>query len=216
MLLKWVSGPHASLMTSHDDVRFALASIEYEYVYKDFNKAFVQHFLVILRICKGYGALVVNRWRCGWQKESTARRTCLVIDMCSTSFLRQTRKSKLSRKWRCIFSEDLIFHECTSGFAKHIFRIWLPNYDVHRPTDAAGNEMLLSPHQFGWPLFRPRLYSVLSKRSSVTISAFGETLSLLFRKCMIPVSSLFHRTVTVISWSDIGVKPFNLQLHCLC
>lgn len=113
------------------------------------------------------------------------------------------------------FSEDLIFHECTSGFAKHLFEIWLPDYDIHRPTDAAGHEMLLSPHQFGWPLFRPRLYTVLSKRSSVTVSAFGETLSLLFRKCMIPVSSLFVASQDSDQPVRHGVKTIKLQLRCL-
>lgn len=59
-------------------------------VYNDFINAFVQHVLGILRLCRGYGDLVVSHWRCGSQKESTARRTCLVIDMYRTSFIRQT------------------------------------------------------------------------------------------------------------------------------
>ena len=56
------------------------------------------------------------------------------------------------------YCQDIILHECTAGFAKQLFELYLGDYDVHRAKSADGRDrdQLLSPHMFGWPLYRPR------------------------------------------------------------
>ncbi|CAK9068160.1 unnamed protein product [Durusdinium trenchii] len=95
----------------------------------------------------------------------------------------------LSERAQCL--EDVIVHECTSLFSKDIFCRYLPQYEVHRPIALSGEDLMLSPHQLGWPLHRPRAYTVLTKRATVKLDGFNETLCSLFRKCMISVESLF-------------------------
>ena len=64
---------------------------------------------------------------------------------------------------------QVVTHECTSYFGQYLFEKFLPGYKVHRismPPDAdklgplkAGFQSetwLLSPHQMGWPCYRPR------------------------------------------------------------
>ena len=53
----------------------------------------------------------------------------------------------------------------------------------------------MSPHQYGWPLYRPRLYTVLVNMDSMEMHGdqrgFQKTLQLLHRKCMIDVSRIY-------------------------
>ena len=62
-----------------------------------------------------------------------------------------------------------VTHECTSFFSQFLFDTYLPEYKVHRFAVPENREQrsclragfqsdtwLLSPHQFGWPCFRPR------------------------------------------------------------
>ena len=81
-------------------------------------------------------------------------------------------------------------HECTKYFDRSIFARWLPDYDIHIPLDDDGKEIFLSPHHFGWPLNRPRRYTVLTRRSTIKLEEFSSTLKLLFRKVNISVKDL--------------------------
>ena len=62
-----------------------------------------------------------------------------------------------------------VTHECTSFFSQFLFDEFLPEYQVHRIAVPKNQEQrsalkagfqsgtwLLSPHQMGWPCFRPR------------------------------------------------------------
>ena len=64
---------------------------------------------------------------------------------------------------------EITTHECTSYFSQFLFDKYLPEFTVHRisvPGDEGqrsalragfqSNTWLLSPHQVGWPCFRPR------------------------------------------------------------
>ena len=65
---------------------------------------------------------------------------------------------------------DLIVHECTSFFSQFLFDTFLSDYCVNRFATPENKQQrsalkagfqsgtwLLSPHQFGWPAYRPRL-----------------------------------------------------------
>ena len=82
---------------------------------------------------------------------------------------------------------DIVFHECTGRFTRELFVQYLPEYEMYvieKPEvpcsvsyqvllaeDASelpmqshcglAGEWLVSQHFFGWPCFRPRLYTVL-------------------------------------------------------
>lgn len=64
---------------------------------------------------------------------------------------------------------QVVTHECTSFFSQFLFDEFLPQYKVHRlsaPDDLQHSALragfqsgtwLVSPHQMGWPCYRPRL-----------------------------------------------------------
>ena len=84
-----------------------------------------------------------------------------------------------------------MLHECTSKFSREVFVKWLPRYHILRPM-VKNQEALLSPHQFAWPVYRPRLYTVLINLETMEVpTRFNETLELLYRKCVLDVSALF-------------------------
>ena len=88
----------------------------------------------------------------------------------------------------------MILHECTAGFAQHVFTKWLPRYVLLRPK-LNDREMLLSPHQFGWPVYRPRLYTALVNLDTIEVVdgqiGFDRAMQRLFRKCSVDVASLY-------------------------
>ena len=88
----------------------------------------------------------------------------------------------------CLAERFWCQEDLTPTFARHLEK-WLPQYDVIQPTS------LLSPHHMGWPVHRPREYTVLLKKSSMEIVsgelAFQRTLQSLFRKCALGVDSLY-------------------------
>lgn len=65
---------------------------------------------------------------------------------------------------------QIVTHECTSFFSQFLFDEFLPEYRVHRlsaPDDLQHSALragfqsgtwLVSPHQMGWPCYRPRLF----------------------------------------------------------
>jgi site-specific DNA-cytosine methylase len=64
----------------------------------------------------------------------------------------------------------MILHENSGRFLDWIFPQWLPDYDwtnVLHPEKAT--TLLLSPHQFGWPGSRPRLYTLGIRRKRIQL-----------------------------------------------
>ena len=53
----------------------------------------------------------------------------------------------------------------------------------------------MSPHQYGWPVYRPRLYTLLINSDTMQLegseAGFQETLQLLHRRCEMDVSAVF-------------------------
>lgn len=79
-----------------------------------------------------------------------------------------------------------MLHECTSYFKKSVFERHLPEYTVHRviqdDTCATSAEVMLSPHHLGWPMTRPRLYTVLIHKEKATLENFSVVMKSLFRR----------------------------------
>ena len=94
---------------------------------------------------------------------------------------------------RRMTQEALAVHECTSAFDTGLFLKYLPMYSVHQPEDEDNDNKLLhlSPHMFGWPMFRPRLYTVLCHRHKCVLSGFSTALKSLFCKPQLQVHNLF-------------------------
>lgn len=76
-------------------------------------------------------------------------------------------------------------------FDRDLFDTYLPMYEVHRVVDGKGATVQLSPHLLGWPMYRPRLYTILVHRSKATLTQFSETMASLFCRPMIAVHDLF-------------------------
>ena len=88
-------------------------------------------------------------------------------------------------------TQDVVVHECTAAFSRHVFEKYLPRYAVWRPA-IDGHDVLMSPHQFAWPLFRPRLYTVLINLDTMEPPAgFDVALQRLYRKCVVDVAVLY-------------------------
>lgn len=78
--------------------------------------------------------------------------------------------------------QEVIIHECTSGFLRWVLIKYLgKHYDFHlllrdkssicqpEMNDTESDAYLLSPHAYGWPAHRPRLYQVGTKRNVVAL-----------------------------------------------
>lgn len=76
-------------------------------------------------------------------------------------------------------------------FAKELFDLYLPMYEVHRVVDGKGAIVQLSPHLLGWPMYPPRLYTILVHKRKAKLTKFSETLTSLFCRPMIAVHDLF-------------------------
>ena len=69
-------------------------------------------------------------------------------------------------------------------------------YHIERvQTPAGGNgqqrDVLLSPHLYGWPMMRPRLYTILVHKKKASLSKFSETMRALFKRPVLHVRDLF-------------------------
>ena len=85
-----------------------------------------------------------------------------------------------------LLSEDIAVHECTARFGVEIFQTYLGDwYDVF--------PQVLSPEQFGWPCKRPRLYTILLRRSSVFLEKadLQRTLKQLFMQTTMDCSAFY-------------------------
>lgn len=110
--------------------------------------------------------------------------------------------------------QAVVVHECTAGFMKWILLKYLPQYQWHtliKVTDPASGKKvmygaiddattdayLLNPGQFGWPLNRPRLFSVgtLTSKCFLQPKPNGESglsnIGSLFVPCRLDCRSLF-------------------------
>eukprot|EP00435_Cladocopium_sp_Y103_P011830 s5265_g3.t1 len=94
---------------------------------------------------------------------------------------------------RRMTQEPLAVHECTSAFDSGLFSTYLPMYEIIQPKDDNSRVMHLSPHLFGWPMYRPRLYTVLCHRSKCGLSEheFTEVLKALMCRPTLDVHQLF-------------------------
>lgn len=92
--------------------------------------------------------------------------------------------------WPC---KDVVLHESTVRFDRRLFAQWLPGYTLHCPSSP------LSPSQLGWPMSRPRSYTVLTRDATVSLSLFKEHLELLFCKPSLSVRDLWIATQDLIT-----------------
>lgn len=110
--------------------------------------------------------------------------------------------------------QDVILHECTGAFLKWILERYLPQYDWHflikHPRDSRGADplsmigdaesrsWLLSPQQVGWPMNRPRLFTLGLRKGRCTLDTTGcqgtsgyERIKFLFQKPGLDCSCFF-------------------------
>ena len=56
-------------------------------------------------------------------------------------------------------------------------------YSLHRvESEQSESEVMLSPHHLGWPMTRPRLYTVMVHRAKACLTGFSGTMRTLFKK----------------------------------
>ena len=101
--------------------------------------------------------------------------------------------------------QAVALHECTNAFDKKLFETWLPMYQVHRAHDDDDKQIYLSPHHFGFPMMRPRLYSVLTHKKKCKMANFSTTLRSLFMRPSLDVHSLF------VAPKDCSAEWMNLE-----
>ena len=116
----------------------------------------------------------------------------------------------------------MVLHECTSYFKKSVFERHLLEYTVHRviqdDTCDTSAEVMLSPHHLGWPMTRPRLYTVLIHKEKATLENFSVVMKSLFRRPhqKLGVHSLF---VAPQDWTGLGhlkARLFTMKTSKKC
>ena len=114
----------------------------------------------------------------------------------------------------CLMCNDIcslqavIIHERTGGFLRWVLLKYLPEYDWHSlvgkgsqvqsvVNDSCKEAFLLNPHDFGWPMNRPRLYTVGTLRGTCHLKLGPDqqpgliSVTNLFEKCTLDCRSLF-------------------------
>ena len=94
---------------------------------------------------------------------------------------------------RAMVAEDIIFHECGVKFPDRLFQRYLPEYTQHQ-FFMGTKRLSVSPHHFGWPCHRPRLWTVLTKDSSCFMNSRQKnlkSLAYLFRQPILDCSVFF-------------------------
>lgn len=114
-----------------------------------------------------------------------------------------------------VFWQEVIVHECTGGFLRFLLTTYLPQYEWHQMLRVEGDDgvkvpcaakddmvtdpWLLSPVNVGWPMHRPRLYSIGLLKSKCYFEPVGASISTsgmqrmvhLFEKPALPCSCFF-------------------------
>ena len=115
-----------------------------------------------------------------------------------------------NRHW---LAQAVIIHECTGGFLRWVLMRYLPQYEWHSLVsvktpegrrvvqgacnDPATEAFLLNPFDFGWPLNRPRLFTVGTLKGTCYLNAKPDGQSglievqRLFQSCTLDCRSLF-------------------------
>lgn len=136
---------------------------------------------------QAYLARARSHSRYGWQNGNYLRRSGKLIAM-YFSEVSQSRRLAATGDTSWFLLQDVVVHECTSQFLRFLLEMWLPEYEWHmlikpscgkmgRGLDPIGEinstekAWLLSPHQFGWPMSRPRLFTVGIKKESVKLNS---------------------------------------------
>ena len=101
--------------------------------------------------------------------------------------------------------KDVIFHECSPRFCTDLLTRYLKGYTVHQVFECSSGRhlrqqpIMLSPHHFGWPMHRPRAFTVLTKDAACHLGSDEpghsnrgiNTCQELFRKPCLSVAALY-------------------------
>lgn len=109
------------------------------------------------------------------------------VTVCMTNGMTETGFGFIWSIGACKPKEDLVLHECTGRFLRWILTTFLPEYSwttlqksadtgepVAIPDDPDGTPFLISPLHVGWPMHRPRLFSVGTLRRSCAFHSLGK------------------------------------------
>ena len=106
-----------------------------------------------------------------------------------------------------------MIHECTARFDRTLFEKYLPGYTIHSPVGPSGGD-LLSPEDFGWPMSRPRLFTVMTKDrvSSNSNAVFGVPMNMLYSQKQVAVKA----TAIIVSSQIAGCDSVNVYHEFQC